>query len=36
MFMKKKVFLLLLTLFACQLTFAQTPAEAPVVDPNIA
>ena len=36
MFMKKKVFLLLLTLFACQLTFAQTPAEAPVADKNIA
>jgi len=36
MFMKKKVFLLLLTLFACQLSFAQTPAAVPADNQNIA
>ncbi len=34
--MKKKVFLLLLTLFACQLSFAQTAADTPAAEQNIA
>ncbi len=34
--MKKKVFLILLTLLACQLSFAQTAADAPAAEQNIA